>query len=474
MSIIEESSFAEPSGWPDASVASSLRGMLRGQVISAADPGYDEARRIHNWAIDRHPALIARCTGAADTIQTLQFARQRGLPLSIRGGGHHVAGNAIVDDGVVVDLSRMKGVRIDPAARRARVEPGVTWGELNQDLQVFGLGATGGYVSVTGIPGLTLGGGFGWLVRKHGLALDNLVSVDLVTAGGHLLVVSESENAELFWGVRGGGSNFGIATSLEFRVHPVGTVLAGLVVFPRRRAGDVLRMFREEVARAPDELTSGALMFHMPEVAPIPKGLQGLPVIAIAVCYAGPIAEGERVLRRLRTFGPPLADLVQAMPFSVAQRSADALWPSGLHNYWKSSFLSELTDEAIDTIETYLESVPSPRTVVVLDHNGGGAISRVDVDATAFAHRAFTYNFLVTSLWADPEDAARNIAWTRDFLHAMQPARAEAIYGNYTSDRGAEVLASVYPPTTLRRLRELKRAYDPTNVFRANHNVDPA
>lgn len=447
---------------------------VRGEVIAESHPDYAEARQVFNRMIDRRPLLIVQCMGATDVMRTVDFARTHELPLAIRSAGHHVTGNAVCDDGVVIDLRTMKGVRIDPEARAARVEPGVTWGELNHDLQEFGLGATGGYISITGIPGLTLGGGFGWLVRKHGLALDNLLSVDVVTAESELLTVDETRHPDLFWAVRGGGGNFGVVTSLEFRVHPVGTVLSGLVLHPIENAKDLMRVFREHVPDVPDELTWGVLLFTVPPVDPFPPPLHGTPVAALAICYAGSLEEGKRVLEPVRAWGDPLADVVQPMPYSVAQVAADPLWPPQHHNYWKSSFLTELTDEAIDTIAEHFGTAPSQRTVVVLDHNGGGAIDEVGPTETAYGHREWTYNLLITSVWADPADTDANIAWTRAFWSEMERFLADAVYVNYTSDEDEAVLDSVYPPKIRARLAEVKAEYDPMNLFRLHQNVPPA
>jgi FAD/FMN-containing dehydrogenase len=451
-----------------------FRSALRGELIRPGDEGYDAARTLHNRMVDRRPGLIVRCAGVADVMSAVDFARQNRLLLAVRGSGHHVTGNALCDDGVVIDLSRLKGLRIDPVARTARAEPGLTWGELNHDLQAFGLGATGGYISITGIPGLTLGGGLGWLVRKHGLALDNLLSLDVVTADGHLVTASAAEHGNLFWGMRGAGANFGVATSFEFRVHPVGTVLAGPIIYPLAEASALLRTFRQHVETAPEELTWGVLFLTIPASPEFPPPLHDAPVAVLAICYAGSIAEGEAFLRPIRETGRPLADLVQPTPYALVQKSADFAWPPGYRNYWKSCYLRNLDDTAIDVITDSFARVPSPRTVVVLDHNGGGAISRVAPDATAFGHRNWTYNMVITSAWSAPADDEPNIGWTREFWQMMQPHAAEAVYVNYTSDQDGETLNKVYLPSTRARLAALKSKYDPTNLFRMNHNIEPA
>jgi FAD/FMN-containing dehydrogenase len=457
---------------PAAKLAA-FRAGLRGELIRPIDQSYDNARQVFNGMVDKRPALIVRCAGVSDVLNAVRIARDHDLLVAVRGGGHNVAGSAVCDGGMVVDFSSMKGIRINPAARTARVEPGVTWGELNHDLQAFGLGATGGYVSVTGVPGLTLGGGLGWLMRKHGLACDNLLSADVVTADGDLVRASSTENPDLFWGLRGGGGNFGIVTSFEFQVHPVGVALAGLLVYPLAAAREVLNLFRECSETAPDELTWGALLLTAPRAPFVPEPAQDQPVVALTLAYAGAIDEGERVLRPLREFGPPVLDLVEPMPYSAAQRMADDFFPAGLRHYWKSSFLHGFSDGAIDTLATRFETVPSPQTIVLVEQLGG-ALARIDAAATAFPHRHWPFNFLVTSMWSDRRDDEKNIAWTRGLWEAMQPFTANAVYVNFLGVEGEERVRAAYGSARYEQLVALKNEYDPTNFFRLNQNIKPA
>jgi FAD/FMN-containing dehydrogenase len=459
---------------PDEPRIAEFKTSLRGLLIRPGDDGYDAARKIHNAMIDRRPDFIVRCAGIADVIGAVNFARSHRLSVAIRGTGHNVAGTSLCDGGLVVDLSLMKSVRIDPVARTARVEGGATWGELNHDLQAFGLAATGGFISTTGVSGLTLGGGLGWLVRKHGLALDNLLSADVVAADGRLLIASASQNEDLFWALRGGGGNFGVVTSFEFKVHPAGTVLAGLVLHPASAGREALQFWREFGSTAPEEFTDGALIFSAPADMPLPDVLHREPIVGIGGVYTGPRDAAEAALAPLRRFGPPAADVIQPIPYSAAQTMADFLWPPGSLNYWRSGFLKALSDEAIDTILDYSAKAPSPRTVVVIEHNGHGAMNRIGPDETAFGYREWPYNFLVTSIWTDPADTDANIGWTRDFYGAMRPFLADAVYVNYLGDEGEERVRSAYQPATYARLSALKKKYDPTNLFRLNQNIKPA
>jgi hypothetical protein len=449
-------------------VVATFTASLRGQLIRAGDTGYDAARTIWNGMIDRRPALIARCTGVADVIHGVTFAREHHLPLAVRGGGHNVAGHAVCDGGLVLDLSEMKSVRVDPVRRTARAEPGLTWGEFDHETQAFGLATTGGQISTTGIAGLTLGGGWGYLARKYGLASDNLLSVDLVTANGQLLTASATQHADLFWGVRGGGGNFGVITSFEYQLHPIGPVLAGVVIHPFTQARAVLQFYRDFTRTAPDELASGVVCITLPD---------GTPVTGIVVCYNGPLEAGERVLQPLRGFGAPLAGQVGIMPYTAAQKLVDAFYPPGLQQYWKASFLTEISDAAIDTIVSYCAQRPSPICHVVIEHTLGGAVSRVDRGATAFNHRDVQYSFMSLGVCTDPAKAKKCVRWARECWEAMQPFATGSVYVNYLgqeADEGAARLQAAYGPEKYQRLVALKNTYDPTNLFRLNQNIKPA
>ena len=457
-----------------SSAINELKSRFRGDLVAPEDERYDVARAVFNAAIDRHPALIALCTSANDVTQAVNFARKENLLVSVRGTGHNVAGYAVCDDGLVIDLSQMKAVTVDPAARTVRVEAGCNWGEVNDALQPYGLAATGGFVSVTGVSGLTLGGGLGWLVRKHGLALDNLIRAEVVLADGRFVVASARENDDLFWAIRGGGGNFGVVTSFEFQAHSVGTVLAGIVLHLAENAAQAIRRWRDLEATSPDESNQGALLFHFPDDPSAPPPLRGKAVVGLGGVYAGPLEEGEKLLRPLREYGHPIADTFTSMPYNEAQRMADFLWPAGLSGYWKSSYLTALSDEAIDVLATFFARVPSTRTVIVIEHNGDSVWDRVPDSSTAFGNRAWPYNFVVTSAWSDPKDAERNISWTRDLFEVMRPFRAPGAYVNYLGgDEGADGLKAAYG-AKLERLAALKAKFDPTNLFRMNQNIAPA
>jgi FAD/FMN-containing dehydrogenase len=446
---------------------SELAQTFGGELLRPADSGYDEARRVHNGLIDKRPALIARCTGAADIVDAVTLARTLGLEVAVRGGGHNVAGRATLDDGLMIDLAPMKGIHVDPKSRTARAQGGVTWAGFNRETQLHGLAVTGGVVSSTGIAGLTLGGGLGWLLGKFGLALDNLLSVDVVTADGRLLKASADENADLFWALRGGGGNFGIAASLEYRLHPVGpTITGGLIAYPFDQARDVLRFYREVTASVPDELMVFAGLIHAPDGS-------GAKLAAMVVAHCGPLDEGAAATQRIKEFGTPALDAIGPMPYCQLNAMLDAAYPKGALNHWKSSFLSELSDDAIDRIIACFERCPTPMGQLLLEHFHG-AVTRVGVGDTAFPHRTPGYNLVVLSEWMDPAITDACVAWARDTFAAMQPHRASGRYVNYldASDEAGDAVAAAYGPN-YRRLRELKSKYDPSNFFHMNQNIRP-
>jgi FAD/FMN-containing dehydrogenase len=451
-----------------------LRDSIRGPVIDPNHQDYDAARAIWNGAIDRRPACVARCTGVADVVAAVRVARERDLLVAVRAGGHGVGGHALCDDGLVIDLSPMNGIRVDPAARTARAEAGVLWGELDRETQLHGLATVGGIVTHTGIAGLTLGGGLGWLMRKHGATVDNLLSVDLVTAEGELLTASGDENPDLFWGIRGGGGNFGIVTSFEYRLHPVGpSVLAGPVFYPLEDASEVLRFYREFIAAAPDELTTIFDLSVPPALPSLPAEVHGRPVVMVGACYAGSPDEGAEVVRPLRQLGRPLVDLLEPKPYTALQSMFDPLVPHGWHRYWKSVELPPLTDDAIDSLVEHASAVTSPKSYCIV-FQLGGALARAGDGETAFSQRDAAHNVNINAVWTkgDPE-GERHVAWARDFFSAMQPHAGRHVYLNFLGDEGTERVRQAYGDRQYERLVELKRAYDPTNFFRLNQNIEP-
>ena len=435
---------------------------LRGELIHPEDDGYDATRAVFNGMIDKRPAMIVRCAGTADVIQGVNFARTHELLVSVHGGGHSVAGNAVSDGGLMLDLSPMKGIRIDPVRRTAQAQAGLTLGEFDHETHAFGLATTLGVVSVTGIAGLTLGGGLGWLNGKHGLACDNLLSADVVTADGRLLTASDEENKDLFWGVRGGGGNFGVVTSFEYQLHPIGPVLGGGLRYPAAQARDFLRFYHEFASTCPDELSTAASLGRAPD---------GSIVVGVAVCYCGSIETGERVLHPLRTFGSPLEDSIQPMSYQTLQSAPDAGFPLGRQHYWKSSWLKHLSDEAIEVMLQYVAEMPSPISGVGLQQMHGAA-SRVDPTATAFPHRDEHYDFLILSQWVDPSDSEENIQWTRGLFEAMQPFFETGVYVNNLGEEGEDRIKEAYG-AHYEQLVALKDKYDPTNLFRLNQNIRP-
>lgn len=441
-----------------------FRKSLRGPSFCQGDPGYDTARSLPNAMIDRRPAIIARCTGAADVIACVRFAREHHVVVSVRGGGHSVAGKSICDGGLMIDLSAMKGIRIDLARRTARAEAGLKLGEFDRETQAFGLATTLGTVSATGISGLTLGAGFGHLMAKYGLALDNVISLDVVTADGSLRTASATENQDLFWGVRGSSGNLGIVTSLEYRLHEVGPVFGGAVFYPVNKAKDVLHFCRDFNVNIPDELVIQGGALTLPDAG---------PVFAVAGCYCGPVGEGEKILAPLRKFGSPVADIFASLSYVQMQGLFDPFFPPGRLTYVKSSFIRELSDAAIETLAAFAGQSPSPFSFAPFFEHWHGAATRVAVSDTAFPHRKYSYNFMAWSNWEKPEDSDKNIRWTRQCYKAMQPFLAGSSYVNYESDEGESVARASYGPN-YERLAALKAKYDPDNFFRMNHNIQPA
>jgi FAD/FMN-containing dehydrogenase len=438
---------------------------LRGPLLQPGDPGYDEARTVWNGMIDRHPALIARCAGVADVMAAVGFARTHGLLVSVRGGGHNITGNAVCEGGLMIDLSPMKSVRVDLAKHTARAEAGLTWGEYNRETQAFGLASTGGVVSTTGIAGLTLGGGLGWMMGKHGLSCDNLLSVDIVTADGRFLTASADQHPELFWGLRGGGGNFGVVTSFEYCLHPVGPVLAGMVVHPMDKAREVLRFYRDFCRSCPDEMLAAAALMTTHE---------GLPVAVIVVGYIGDLAKGEALVAPLRKFGSPLADTIAPTSYVELNTLFDAAVPYGeVKRYWKSSFLKELGNDLIEILVERSTKFLSPMSMVMFFHLHGAA-ARVDPDATAFGLRDDQWDYDVISQWTDPAEAPDHIQWTRNFWTAVEPFATGEVYVNHLdAEEGTTRIRAAYG-RNYDRLVALKNEYDPTNLFRLNQNIKPS
>jgi FAD/FMN-containing dehydrogenase len=458
---------------PDDAALADLARHFRGELIRPGDPQYDAARRIWNGAIDRHPALVARCTGVADVQAAIRFARERDLLVALRGGGHNVAGTAVCDGGVVIDLSPMKGMWVDPAARTARAQPGLLWGEFDREAQAFGLATPGGIITHTGIAGLTLGGGLGWLMRRHGLTADNLLSADVVTADGEFLRTSAGEHADLFWGLRGGGGNFGVVTSFEYRLHPVGPiVLAGVILHPAARARDVLGFYRDYIASAPDELTTIAVLRMAPPAPFLPPWVHGQPVVVIGACYAGPVEEGERAVAPLRRFGDPLVDLIRPTPYVSHQGLFDPTAPHGLGYYWKSEYVPSLSDTLIDTLAAHAWRVVTPESYTIIFHLGG-AVGREDPEGSAFEDRRAAHAVNIDAVWSEPARAPACIAWTRDFWEAVRPYSTGHVYVNFLGEEGQDRVRGAYGEAKYERLQVLKRKYDPTNFFRLNQNIRP-
>jgi len=442
----------------------SLRSSFRGALITPGDSSYEKARRVWNGLIDKRPAVIAECAGAADVMATVKFAHDLAMPLAVRGGGHSIGGNSTCDDGVVLDLCRMKGVRVDSVARTARADGGVLWQEFDHETQAFGLATTGGMLGDTGIAGLTLGGGFGWLCRKYGLTIDNLLSVDIVLASGELVTADEHHLADLFWGVRGGSGNFGVVTSFEYRLHQVGPMITGgLVLHPLARAGEMLRFYREFVESIPDELSVAAALLTGPD---------GQKLGAMVAAHCGSLEDGARAVRPLKEFGPPIMDALGPLPYLAQQSLLKDGYPPSLLNYWKADFINALSDGLISAAVDHFGRTPSPRSAM-LWFPFSGAVARVPSDATAYPHRGGIH-MGVYSLWTDPAESKPNVDWARQGWELMRPVASGGVYVNELAlDESDERIRSAYG-TNYRRLAQLKAKYDPENLFRLNANIPPS
>jgi FAD/FMN-containing dehydrogenase len=447
-----------------------LRDGFRGRILQPGDEGYDEARTIYNAMVDRRPALVARCAETADVVAAVRYGRAQDLPIAIRCGGHSVAGHSVCDDGLLIDLSLLKGVHVDPSEGVARAGGGVTWGEYDRETQVFGLATPGGRATTTGIGGFTLGGGYGWISPRFGLTCDNLVSAEVVTADGRVVTASERENEDLFWGLRGGGGNFGVVTSFEFRVHPVGPVVfGGLLVFDFERAEEAVGAYRDVAEAAPDKLATALVLLNAPPAPPIPKRLHGKPAVGVAVAYCGEQAEGEKIVAPLRV-QQPAADMVGPIPYTALQAMLDDISPHGWRNYWRGLHLEDLSDDALRTALQLGPFDLAPMSFLVLFQHGG-AIGAVDEDGTAFSHRDAKYMIHPISCWLDPAEDERQLDWVRTVSEAMEPFRTGGAYLNMTADAPSNRVWT--GSRKWQRLVALKKAYDPDNVFRFNQNISP-
>jgi FAD/FMN-containing dehydrogenase len=448
----------------DSRTVGDLRDRITGRVLAPGADGYDEARAIHNGLVDRRPALIVRCRTADDVVAALALARGAGLDVSVRGGGHNVAGRAVADGGVMIDLAEMTAIAVDPERRTVTAGGGATWNELNAGTGEHGLAVTGGVVSSTGVAGLTLGGGLGWLMAKHGLAADNLIGAELVTAAGEVIGVDEEHEPDLLWALRGGGGNFGVVTAFTYRLHPVANVTGGLIAHPLDAAPAMLRFYRDAVADVSDDLTVFAALTHAPDGS-------GHPLAALAVCHLGNAETAERDLAPFKAFGSPLMTQVGPMPYPVMNTLMDGGFPKGALSYWLSSFTRGLSDGLIDAAVARFAEVPSPMTPMLFEHFHG-AVTRVAPTATAVPHREPGWNLLIPSMWADPAATEANIAWTRETHAALKPHLSERRWLSYLGDDQDDAIRAAYGPN-YERLRELKRRYDPENVFHLNHNIAP-
>ena len=449
-----------------------LKDKVKGQLVLPGDPNYEEVRKIWNAMINRRPAVIVQCAKADDIPHAIRLAHRSGLEISIRGGGHNIAGNAVCEGGMMIDLSNMKNVRVDAAKRRAYVEPGATLADFDEAVQKHGLATPVGINSTTGIAGLTLGGGFGWLTRKYGMTIDNLVSADVVTADSEKVRASENENADLFWAIRGGGGNFGVVTQFEFKLHPVGPeVLAGLIVFPLDQANQVLRKYREFVKSTPEELNVWVVLRQAPPLPFLPKEVHGKEVVVLAICYAGDIAEGEKLIAGLRRFGNAHGEHIGALPYVQWQKAFDPLLAPGARNYWKSHNFTELRDEALDTMIEFAKKLPSPQCEIIIGLIAGAA-NRVPAEAMAYGHRDAKFVMNVHGRWDEAAHDKTCISWARAFFEASAPYASGGAYVNFMTEDESDRVAAAYG-ANYARLRQIKKRYDPENIFHMNQNIKP-
>ena len=449
-----------------------IKGTIKGRVLAPDDPNYDEARQIWNAMIDRRPAVIVQPADAGDVGPAIQFARANALEISVRGAGHNIAGNAVCNGGMMIDFSNMRNVRVDPGKKRATAGPGATLADLDNATQQHGLATPVGINSTTGIAGLTLGGGFGWLTRKHGMTIDNLISAEVVTADGKRLGASEKDNAELFWALRGGGGNFGVVTEFEFALHPVGPeILAGLIVFPFAQAKQVLTRYRQFANAAPEDLSVWAVLRQAPPLPFLPENVHGREVVVLPIFYAGAVGEGQKLVERLRTFGDVLGEHIGAQPYTQWQKAFDPLLAPGARNYWKSHNFTELSDGAFDAIIEYAGKLPSPQCEIFIGHIAGVA-NRVAPDATAYTHRDAKFVLNVHGRWDSPAQDASGVEWARAFFNASAPYASAGAYVNFMTEEEGNRVAAAYG-SNYDRLVQIKRRYDPENVFHLNQNIKP-
>lgn len=459
---------AQQAGGMGVTDLADLDKMLGGNLITPGHESYDSARRVWNAMIDKRPAAIARCAGVADVVDVINYARENNIEVTVRGGGHNVAGKAVRNGAITIDLGRMRGVWVDPKAKRARAQGGVRWQGFDRETIAFGLATPGGTVGDTGIAGLTLGGGIGWLSRKHGLSCDNVIAANVVTADGHMLTVNESENSDLFWAIRGGGGNFGVVTSFEYQLHDIEPVIGGMAMYPESMNKEMLHFYREFTASMPDSVMTIAGIFVGPPGTPV----EGQNAGFIAVCHSGPESEGERLLQPIKNFGPPAVDFIGPTSYGAMQALFAAAGASGTRNYWRSNFMQELSDAAIDAVIARSDEIPRPGTMLLFEHLGG-AIGRVGENETAFANRGANYNVSILGSWLDSADDEKNIPWTRNFGDELKAFATGGAYVNYmTDDESAANVRAAYE-ANFQRLVAVKRKYDPTNFFSGNQNIVP-